>query len=450
MSTTTESINAISSNTIIVHGRKMEANTLLNIPSVAKSHGMKDLRDKFAGCTAVLAGAGPSLDAAIPHLKAHYGEYLLIAVDRALKPMLAAGLIPHIVCTSDMDAILMDLFTGYDIPDSVALLWDRDCYYEVPAMWKGPLITYDHYYDVGIWQSAFFGHRGFLCKNFTVSHTAFYVASTMGCSNVVMTGVDFAFPSKTQHHVAGAVEVGTEAKEMEVYNWVDIPGNILPSVRTTEVFSICIPSMTNAIEEAPWMKCWNTSTIGARIHLAEFKAIEDALVEFSKPEDYTKRMADCFTAPEIDLHAFGVHSRYVIQTMDNILEDSTNAIDIMKRLKKIDGLRNKLLFPKWRSVFMQSVKLRDKILSDTFSQYLLQRCMLACVHKCKEMLRPVAHLAQMAPERLAVDCSRHTMLFWQFGENAKLFIHCLQRARLALGLDPVETKWRPEPEKVTA
>ena len=444
-----KAISAISNNTIIVHGRKMEANTLLNIPNIARSHGMRDLMEKFTGLPAVIAGAGPSLDAALPALKANYGKYLLIAVDRSLKPLILAGVVPHIVCTSDMDAVLLSLFRGYEIPDSVALLYDRDCFNEVPRTWKGPLITYDHYYDVGIWQSTFFGHRGFLCKNFTVSHTAMYAAAAMGCNPVILTGVDFAYPSKIDHHAKGAVEVGQEALEMAAYHWLDIPGNVLPTVRTTEVFSICAPAFAHALKEAG-IECWNTSTIGAKIGGAEFKRIDEALTQYGKPDDYGKRLRDCLTDPTFDLHAFGMQSRFVIQAMDTLLEDATEAIDIMVRAKRTGWADNKLMFEKGRKLFVKGVEKMNKILADTFCQYLLQRVMLAACDTSRKIKERAQHLKDLHPDKIKADCHRNTIMFWQFGENAKLFIQCLQKARMELGLDPVETKWIPEKVAVTA
>jgi len=446
--TVAQDIATVSNNTVMVHGRKMEANSLLNIPSVAKSHGIKDLRNKFHGMPAVVAGAGPSLDAAMPILRAYQGKYILIAVDRALKPLLEHGITPHIVCTSDMDLFLKNFFTGFAIPDSVALVYDRDCYFGVPQGWKGPLITYDLYFDTGIWSTTFLGHRGFLCKNFTVSHTALYIAATMGCENVILTGVDFAYPSVEKHHASGAVENPLEPDEKARAHWVDIPGNVLPIVHTTEVFGICVPTMGSAIEESG-VKCWNTSPIGAKIPQAPFMALEDAMAHLGRSDDYASRIMEYLAPPQFDLHAFGMQSRFVIKAMDTLLMDVTEGIQILTKLKKIDGLNNKTLFTKWRKVFLKSIEIRDKVLADTFSQHLLQRAMLWGVVKTKQALEPVKDLPPLNPKRLEVDCKRHGLLFWQLGENAKLFIRCLQMVRREFGLAPVETQWMNDPDPIT-
>lgn len=438
-----KAIQDISANTIAVHGRKQETNSLLNIRSLAKSHGIKELRGKYKGCRAVVAGAGPSLDHCIPSLKAHWGEYILIAADRALKPLLDAGLVPHLVCTADMDKVLLSLFEGYEIPDSVGLVYDKDCYHGVPEMWKGPLLGYDHFYDVGIWQTTFLERMGFLCKNFTVSHTAFYTAATMGCDPIILAGVDFAYPSVQEHHAKGTVENDLEGAEKMIAHWVDIPGNVLPLVHTTEVFATCIPAINNAIEES-LVRCINPSPIGAKIPLAEYKPIGEAITAtglsyaaFTPIGDYLS-----VTVPDFDLHAFGIQSRRVIERMDLTLLQATEALNVMVQLKKIDGLTNKLLFPKWQRMFLKAVKLRDLMFKDTFTQYMLQRCMLRCTIQIKKMLDPVRGLKELHPVRLDVDCKRHAVLFWSIGESCKLFISCLNQVRQEFGLSMVETEWR--------
>lgn len=448
MSDVARDISAISSNTIVVHAQKMEANALLNITNLAKSHGIKVLRDKFRGVKAVVAGAGPSLDDAIPALKAHQGEYLLLAVDRALKPLLDAGLVPDMVCCADMDAQLATLFEGYEIPESVPLLYDRDCYTGVPRGWKGPLIAYDHYYDVGIWETTFVGHKGVLCKNFTVSHTALYVAATLGCGPIVLAGVDFAYPSVEEHHAKGSVVVENEVKEKAAAHWLDVPGNVLEKVRTTEVFSLCVPTMNAGITEA-MVDVVNVSKIGAKIPAARYMPVDEAMALPSEKVDAPKLMAEMLAKdePHFDPIAFDAQSSHVILAMDRMIELATEGIDLMWRLKRIDGLRNKTLFPKWRSMFLKVIKIRDEMLADTFSQYLLERTMLRTVLEIKKMLAPVKELKELDPKRLVVECSRTTLLFWQWGECSKLFVRCLQTVRQEMGFEPIEVKWQMPPEK---
>ncbi len=439
---TQEHTNDLAANTVAVHGRKMDANTLLNIPSTARAHGMAELRGKFKGCLAVVAGAGPSLDGSIKELKENYGKYLLIAVDRSLPPLLKAGIVPHLVCSADMDTALEKLYSGYRIPESVALVFDSDAYFTVPRAWKGPLITYDNYFSVGLWLNSFLGCKGFLGKNFTVAHTGLYVAATAGCSWAVLVEVDFAYPSSDKHHADGAIHFDHEAAERSGAHWLQVPGNVLDKVLTTEVFSACPVTMAQQIEETQ-IETINASPIGAKIERARYLPLAEALALPREEVDIQGRLDLILSvAPSgVDLDAFAIQSEHVILCLDKMLQDVTAAIDILVRLNKTDGLRNKLMYPKWKRVFAQAIRARDKMFADEFVHQLLNRSMQRSIRTMKENFKKIEGLEQENPVRLGMIVKNLAVLFGGISDNSKMFIECLQRVREDLGLDLVPTQW---------
>jgi hypothetical protein len=76
-------------------------NVIRNTPAIATGGDVRALTNAFQGIPAVIAAAGPSLDAAIPELQRMNGQGLLIAVDTALRPMLEAGITPQLVTALD-------------------------------------------------------------------------------------------------------------------------------------------------------------------------------------------------------------------------------------------------------------------------------------------------------------------------------------------------------------
>ena len=430
MVTDAQNIKAISNSTITVHGRKMEYNCLRNLPAIAKSYGIKALRYKFRGMPCVVAGAGPSLSAALPILKANQGKYILITVDRALKPLLEADIQPHIVCTSDMDPVLNKLFMGYRIPESIALLYDRDCFWELPAAWRGPLITYDTYFDTGIWEQSFMGAKGFLCKNFTVSHTALYVAQMLGCSPLIMTGVDFAYPDAVaDHHVQGAVEIADEADVLHRSHWVKFPGNVLPEVDTTEVFSIAVPAMGKQIEEIR-ATVINTSSVGCKIPHTTYQPLETALHAYGVGGDYQDLIDAALAAdpPAYDHAALDKQTAHVIKSMTRIHDRCVEGVEVMRRLKRLD-LHNSTEYNKWCRVFLKGNAILRHIQKDVFSMYLTQRPMYASTKKTAEMLESVMHLPERDLGRMAMEANRHTVFFMGMGVCSKLFVDALTAVR---------------------
>lgn len=426
----------ISKNTLAVHGRKQEQNALLNIPRIGKSSGVSALQDVFKGKPIVVAGAGPSLNQAIPLLKEYAGKYFLIAVDRALKPLLDAGITPHVVTSTDMDVTVAPLFTGYRIPSSIALLYDRDGYWQLPKLWSGPLITYDTFFDVPIWESTFLGFKGTLCKNFTVSHTAFYLAAQMGGSPIILTGVDFAYPNAEDHHVKGAIEIPQEVHEKKVAHWLDIPGNVAPQVHTTEVFSICVVAFESAIKENR-VNVVNVSEVGAKMEGARYEPLSKILADhcnmifdFQWAFDEVLRK----DAPSFDPEAFDAQSLHMFESMKALINQCVEGIEILKRLKKIDPT-NKIDRPKWNRVYQRVLSIRMEIMDNTYLQYILQRMMVRATNEIEKMLNPILELKAEDPIRLKQECQASAVLFWQEMECAKLFMNALWNVRQELGMD---------------
>lgn len=441
--TNAEAVAQISKNTLAVHGRKQEQNALYNIPAIARSHGVDALRGIFKGKPVIVAGAGPSLSKAIPLLQQYQGQYCLIAVDRALKPLLEAGITPHVVASTDMDTVIAPLFSGFRIPHSIALLYDRDVFWMLPNKWQGPLLAYDTFFDVPIWESTFLGFRGTLCKNFTVSHTAYYLAAQMGGSPIILTGVDFAYPSEDEHHVKGAVELASEVHEKKVAHWVDIPGNVLESVHTTEVFSICVVAFESSIKES-MSQVINTSEVGARVQGAPYEPMDRALSTHCKGVfDFQAALDATYEAdkPFFDRDAFDQQSGHILESLKALVAQSEEGLEILRRLNKID-INNKLLRPKWNRNYQRVVSLRQEVMDNAYLQYILQRMMVRATNEIERMLEPVKLMKTDDPIRLIQECAASTVLFWQQAECARLFMNALWHVRKEMGFDM--TGWEPD------
>ena len=168
-------------------------NTLRNARSLLGGRDLAELRDKFRGVPAVVVAAGPSLDHAIPKLQALPGRGLLIAADTALRPLLAAGIHPHLVVGLDPGELNARHFKalpptpdtwliaeGALDPAAVARFPGRTLWFRVsdhePWPWYRSLGTDVHQLDV--WGS--------------VLTAAFQVAVLAGCDPIVFVGADLS------------------------------------------------------------------------------------------------------------------------------------------------------------------------------------------------------------------------------------------------------------------
>ncbi len=83
------------------HGAKYLLNTLRNLPRLEAEADVAALDGAMKRKIAFVVAAGPSLDAALPLLQRAQSSALVIAVDTALRPLLGAGIAPHVVVAVD-------------------------------------------------------------------------------------------------------------------------------------------------------------------------------------------------------------------------------------------------------------------------------------------------------------------------------------------------------------
>lgn len=83
------------------HGGPYLLHTLRNLPVIAREGDVRQLTGMATGAPAFIVAAGPSLDAALPLLRDAQASSLIISVDTALRPLLAAGIEPHLAVAVD-------------------------------------------------------------------------------------------------------------------------------------------------------------------------------------------------------------------------------------------------------------------------------------------------------------------------------------------------------------
>lgn len=77
------------------------AHTLQNVTALAGAADVTALRGIADGDPVILCGAGPSLDRLLPRLRAVQGRTWLVALDTAVRPLMAGGIVPDLVVSID-------------------------------------------------------------------------------------------------------------------------------------------------------------------------------------------------------------------------------------------------------------------------------------------------------------------------------------------------------------
>ena len=168
--------------------------TLSNVAHVARSRDVSAFAGAWAGRPAVLLGAGPSLDEALPVLRDRQDEVLVIATDTALRPALAAGVQPHICVAVDASAANGRHLTDLAPPDRTWLFAEASVLPVAVRAFGSRVVLFrvaDHH--PWPWLASAGVSRSTLRAWGSVLTTAFDLAITLGASPLLFVGADLAY-----------------------------------------------------------------------------------------------------------------------------------------------------------------------------------------------------------------------------------------------------------------
>ncbi|MBF0158334.1 MAG: DUF115 domain-containing protein [Magnetococcales bacterium] len=233
------------------------------------------LKGVFQGYTAALLAGGPSLSEALPWVKQHRHQLLVIAVARITEQLQQAGIVPDIVAAIDPHEVSFQasnamltwppetLFLNmYHVHPKLLGQWHgRHVYLGQLLPWDSPL-NLPNYNFPGI----------------TVSHQALGVAFEMGCSQVVLCGFDLCFSREGFTHVKGSVEsrMGPFMDQTDYH--VETNGGWMADTRID--FYIALSNLQELATMAPRYGCQlvNPAAAAAKVTGVTYKPWEEIVV----------------------------------------------------------------------------------------------------------------------------------------------------------------------------
>ncbi|PQM59367.1 MAG: hypothetical protein CML40_08240 [Rhodobacteraceae bacterium] len=173
-----------------------------NYSYLEKDKGVEFLVGTASTEHAVVVGAGPSLESTIIKLGGNYAQNkrpVIIAVGTASKMLVRAGIIPDYVVIIDKDVSSSHpLVANFSKMQQTTLIYSPFVQTELIESWEG-----DRY--VTYWDSPLFDQikqifpKGSLFSGGSVIHTAIDLARNLGCINITLYGVDFAYRGNQTH-----------------------------------------------------------------------------------------------------------------------------------------------------------------------------------------------------------------------------------------------------------
>ena len=249
--------------TLLINNRAREQQAhSKNIETNLKSHADDgDVAEVYGS----LSGGAVSIVAAGPTLDYHYGFLSLpqpiIAVDRALKLILARGIKPRYVVSIDPHPQISDYL---DIPREeardITLVYSPSITPEAAGRWPGPrLVAYGNsdLYD----QAREHQPREALHHSGSVIHPAVDLAIRMGAHRILLFGADFSFPL-AKRHADGSTATGCSLTIPDgawVHDWNGERVPTLPNLRGY------LRDLEDYIAKHPQVRFYSFGEQGARI-----------------------------------------------------------------------------------------------------------------------------------------------------------------------------------------
>lgn len=198
--TAKENINA---STLARFGRLWVRNLARNAARFPDAPGLRPLEGLMSGLPALVLAAGPSLDEVLPFMCRARERCVIVAVDTALRSLLAFGIEPDFLVVVDPQYWNWRHVADLESPASILV--------SEPAVF--PPVLRRRHRGIFLAESLFpLGRvlagsgRGQLGAGGSVATSAWDLARLLGCSPVVMAGLDLGFPAGHTHAKASLFE----------------------------------------------------------------------------------------------------------------------------------------------------------------------------------------------------------------------------------------------------
>lgn len=185
---------------------------------------LQDLLGALSGHTAILAAAGPALADSLDFIRANRDRAVLIAVNSAVKPLLAAGITPDFVVINDTSTDSEPTLAG--LPTLTDTRLAAHCLSTTGSMEAGGP-CFGRTYFFGNFPGQPFPKRASLLLHGSVITTAFALAEYLGCTRAVLAGVQLSSPdplamnyargSQHEAHASGVTELALTHRWPELY-----------------------------------------------------------------------------------------------------------------------------------------------------------------------------------------------------------------------------------------
>lgn len=268
-------------NTITKFSKQWLLNTIRNISYInqEKAYLLSDLDDKYAGKTALILGAGPSLADNITKIQANRDKFVVFAVNKAVRYLIEQGLSPDfVVC---LDAKNMHRTLGGLEPYLSKVNAIADIRTHSIMLSKGFNRVFFNFSETDFFIKKLAKYNSFMKfyeSGGSASTLALVAAVKMGFSKIVLAGIDLAFKDnviysngETMQRVSQS-EIVVDNVKKNLIQVKSVNGGL---VYTREDYEVFINHFNTLVKDLNHSEIYNLSSFGAYIEGVKSTTFED-------------------------------------------------------------------------------------------------------------------------------------------------------------------------------
>ncbi len=326
----------INRNTESAIGKKETINAIQNLKYLKDSITTDDLKGVFSkNVPAIIVSAGPSLDKNVQELKNAKGKAVIIAVDTAVKHLLARDIIPDFTFTLDPNK-----WTGHyadDRSSQIPMICRIETNTEIFDKHSGRKIYFQAHKFFNKIYELFGKELSELLTGGSVSTAAFAACASMGFDKIILVGQDLAYADGGTTHAGKTISYTNSQQEIKYIE--DIYGNQIQSRNDWYLF---LDWFVDTI--AHWKGLAIDATEGgAKIKGTAIMTLKEAIDKYCIEEIKVNEVIES-VPPTFDNKQLNEIQRFVnknIEDLELIKKEAVSAINNCDRLimeyKKIDG-----------------------------------------------------------------------------------------------------------------
>lgn len=311
-------------------GMEWVTNSMYNLAHTLSSPSILGLKDQLSGMTAVVVGAGPSLEADIDYLRRIKKHAFIIAAGSTIQSLLYYGIKPHLIVSIDGGEANYNVFNNLD-STTIPLLYAPMINYRIIDKKSDSLFHVYLNNDFSIKHfMSLLSEDPIFQSTLSVTGTAIQAAIYMGIKEIVFTGQDLSYPNENmyapgaQHIPKDQINSIIGSLELSVTNVHGIEN------RTNEAMMLTLADIEDLLSIHPDVRFINTTQMGAKINHTVTEPMEgvlDRLQDICLEEDFfIKKITNLQKYTEVRINKVYKYISILPEEMD-IFE---------KRLKKIN------------------------------------------------------------------------------------------------------------------